>query len=383
MDTRFVCLTGLFSAALSFSPAVLLADGTASNRERWDGFIEQDGRRIPMALAVTSGEDGSVTGEMTLQNGEQGDTQVITLENFAISGTKVLFNLKDQTGNPTFRGNISPDGTIVSGTYSVHGSDHHFEVRYVWPDETASASLAAESVESSAQSGSPEYKPAAAQIPSHTPSSAAQDQSEYWDGAIELPGQKLGVKLAFKNNPDGTISGEVSIPSQNASNVQVTDFTVNGFDLAFSIPNIAGNPTFKGTISDDGQHVGGTFTQNGQSFPFTLSYVESAALVAGVHNAVEVARSSNFKSDAAAVSATGASNSTSTSPIPSIPPRTAHNNSNSTADHWAGFINIAGQQLSIACNFTAQDDDSIAGTISIPQQGATGCLLYTSDAADE
>lgn len=355
MDSRFVCLTGLFSAALSFSPAMLFADGTTAQNERWDGYIEMDGRRIPMGLDVSSLEDGSISGKMSLQNGEQGTSQVLELENFAISGTKVLFNLKDQKGNPTFRGNISPDGTVVSGTYSVDGAEHLFEVRYVWPEQLAA--------ETSTQAPSP-AEPAptpSAPTPAAPVAAQPQDQTERWDGTIQLPGQSLGVQLAFKNNPDGTISGEVSLPSQNAANVQVTDFTINGFDLAFSIPNIAGNPTFKGTISEDGQHVHGTFTQSGQDFPFALTYIENPTPQTKPQAPAQFANATTHSTAAAA-------------PVTASSSTTSDSLSSSAAvgqpEHWSGFVTVAGQHLSIACNFVAQSDDSIAGTITIPQQGA-------------
>ncbi len=101
---------------------------------------------------------------------------------------------------------------------------------------------------------------------------AAQQLEGHWEGAIELPGTKLEINLDFSKAADGTLSGDISIPIQQIRDRALLDISLDGADAVFRIEGIGGNPTFKGTIADDGQTMSGTMTQGGGSFPFSLTH---------------------------------------------------------------------------------------------------------------
>ena len=87
-----------------------------------------------------------------------------------------------------------------------------------------------------------------------------------WDGLIELPGSPLEVSVSLQRGEGWT--GTVDIPAQNATGVPLRAIQVDGQKVRFAIAGIPGEPTFDGTLSDG--TLSGTFSQSGQTFPFTL-----------------------------------------------------------------------------------------------------------------
>ena len=106
----------------------------------------------------------------------------------------------------------------------------------------------------------------------------------HWVGEVELPGTKLGFDVDLALKPDGTWSGDISIPMQNAKDLPLGNISVKGKDVSFEIAGVPGNPSLKGTLSDDGQKVTGQFMQGGQSFPCAMS--RSAGLKAKAKQAL-------------------------------------------------------------------------------------------------
>lgn len=92
----------------------------------------------------------------------------------------------------------------------------------------------------------------------------------HWAGAMELPGSKLEFDLdfAFAN---GTGTGDVTIPLQNARNLPLEGIAIDGAKVTFAIKDVPGAPTFKGEFSPDGLKITGQMTQGGQSFPFSVT----------------------------------------------------------------------------------------------------------------
>jgi CubicO group peptidase (beta-lactamase class C family) len=98
-----------------------------------------------------------------------------------------------------------------------------------------------------------------------------------WEGAIEIPGAKLEGQIDLQSSDDGW-TGMISIPAQNARDLPLTDITVDGTTVGFSIEGVPGDPTFKGAL--EGDVLAGEFTQGGQTFPFRLSRAENRVAAA-------------------------------------------------------------------------------------------------------
>jgi CubicO group peptidase (beta-lactamase class C family) len=92
----------------------------------------------------------------------------------------------------------------------------------------------------------------------------------HWEGAIEIPGRPITFAVDVTAGANGALSAAVSIPSQGAKDLPLSDVSQSDAAVAFKISGVPGEPSFKGTLSADGTKISGTFTQGGGSFPFSL-----------------------------------------------------------------------------------------------------------------
>ncbi|MBI1761503.1 MAG: serine hydrolase [Acidobacteria bacterium] len=91
----------------------------------------------------------------------------------------------------------------------------------------------------------------------------------HWEGAIQLPGAPLAIQVDVKVGADGKLAATITIPAQGARDLPLTNFTTGIDDLSFDLPNVPGEPKFRGSfVSKD--KILGAFTQSGQSFPCNL-----------------------------------------------------------------------------------------------------------------
>jgi CubicO group peptidase (beta-lactamase class C family) len=100
-------------------------------------------------------------------------------------------------------------------------------------------------------------------------SAADAGPAGHWDGAIDIPGTKLGIDIDLAQEA-GVWKGDISIPLQNAKDVPLTNIKVAGTAVEFEIQGVPGMPTFHGTLSADGGKIAGDFAQGGGKFPFEL-----------------------------------------------------------------------------------------------------------------
>lgn len=96
---------------------------------------------------------------------------------------------------------------------------------------------------------------------------SADTPAGHWEGAIELPGQALTVKVDLAG-ADGAWTGTIDIPQQGAAGLKLAGVRAVGDSLCFAIDGVPGAPTFRGVRGDGG--VRGDFSQNGMVFPFHL-----------------------------------------------------------------------------------------------------------------
>ncbi|QOJ00547.1 MAG: serine hydrolase [Phycisphaeraceae bacterium] len=110
-----------------------------------------------------------------------------------------------------------------------------------------------------------------------------------WEGAIELPGIKLGISVRLTEK-DGVLSGTISIPDQGAKDLPLDKASRDGDVVTFAIKGVPGDPTFRGTLMPGGATLSGEFTQGGAVFPFTLrrdSATNDAAALEGFEGWVD------------------------------------------------------------------------------------------------
>ena len=97
-----------------------------------------------------------------------------------------------------------------------------------------------------------------------------------WSGAIEIPGSPLAVVVTF--TAEGGLAGTIDIPAQGAQGVPLENVSADGQQVGFAIQGVPGAPTFEGQL--EAGEIRGTFSQSGQTFPFTLAREAGAGVMA-------------------------------------------------------------------------------------------------------
>lgn len=78
----------------------------------------------------------------------------------------------------------------------------------------------------------------------------------------------LPLRLHLTAAADRSLSGTLDSPNQGVTGMKCDNFQLDGHNLSFSIPDVHG--TWKGTVTDDGATLAGTWTQ-GNSIPLTFT----------------------------------------------------------------------------------------------------------------
>lgn len=107
------------------------------------------------------------------------------------------------------------------------------------------------------------------------------DPEGAWKGEIRVPGSPLAVEITFAVS-NGNWSGAITIPAQQLFGLALHSVAVEAGEVSFTIPGIPGDPSYKGTLDESGDTIGGTFSQGGYTFRLDLvrDTAEDAALVA-------------------------------------------------------------------------------------------------------
>ncbi|MFC0524421.1 alpha/beta hydrolase [Pontibacillus salicampi] len=97
--------------------------------------------------------------------------------------------------------------------------------------------------------------------------SLEKDISGYWNGAIEIPGSPLPIEVELEQEED--LTGTIHIPSQNIDSYPLSSITIKEEHASFTMDIQGQMLRFEGKVQES--QWSGTFTQQGQSFPFTLT----------------------------------------------------------------------------------------------------------------
>lgn len=92
-----------------------------------------------------------------------------------------------------------------------------------------------------------------------------------WEGYIQTPTTKLGLKFTFKADGKKDFKGTMDVPSQQLVDLPLTEIDFNSKDgkLRFSVPDVPGNSKFRGKVALDSMK--GSWIQGGLPMPTYLS----------------------------------------------------------------------------------------------------------------
>ena len=104
-----------------------------------------------------------------------------------------------------------------------------------------------------------------------THAAQAPSAAATWTGSIDVPPQPLQVAVILRQDAaTGAWSGRIDIPAQGAKGLPLANVRIDGRSATFAIAGVPGNPTFAGTLSEDGEGMAGTFSQGSGNFTFEL-----------------------------------------------------------------------------------------------------------------
>ncbi len=89
----------------------------------------------------------------------------------------------------------------------------------------------------------------------------------HWEGAIELPGTALQIRIDFKS-AGAAWQANIDIPQQGAQGLPLQAVRFAAPQVHFELPAGPGLAVFDGKL--EGDKVSGNFSQAGQTFPFSL-----------------------------------------------------------------------------------------------------------------
>ena len=103
----------------------------------------------------------------------------------------------------------------------------------------------------------------------------AQDAKPFlgtWQGALNLMGQELEITIKLSLDEEKNIQGTIDVPNQQAMDVPLGEFKLNGKKISFKIvhPQIQGDPTFNGELDETGKKMAGEFSQGGAAGTFSV-----------------------------------------------------------------------------------------------------------------
>ena len=165
-----------------------------------------------------------------------------------------------------------------------------------------------------------------------------------WEGAIETPGQALGIIVDLAPTPAGVWAGKISIPVQGLSEFLLSNVNVRGGRALFSMEGVPGAPQFNGKLSKDGRQLYGTFSQGAARLPFKLERTGDV--------------------DPAQVAA----QKPPPPPIQGVP-------GEGLAGIWFGRLEIAQISLRLLFRIDQDQDGDFTGTLDSLDQGAMGLRL--------
>ena len=100
----------------------------------------------------------------------------------------------------------------------------------------------------------------------------AEDVKGVWAGELSIAGTTLAITVELEYQED-TLSGRIDSPQQNARGLELTNLSVRGDSVCFSLPSGLGRAGFRGVVQ--GETIAGAFSQAGHVGSFSLSRVSA------------------------------------------------------------------------------------------------------------
>ena len=200
----------------------------------WVGTLEA-GASLGLEIDIArQGADGWRGTFSVPAQGQKG----IPLSDLTVKNTTLEFAIKGGMANPRFKGELSPDGKTITGTFSQ--GDGSLPLTLTWKGEPQFEAPVKNAAVSRALLGT-------------------------WEGTLNVKETTLRLVLTLANGPDGATGTLVSV-DQNNIEIPVTKITEEGAHVKLTVSMVGG--AFEGDLKGD--ELAGTWTQGPGSLPLVF-----------------------------------------------------------------------------------------------------------------
>src|SRR5262245_15076818 len=102
-----------------------------------------------------------------------------------------------------------------------------------------------------------------------TPAVVAPDAAGRWQGTIHVPGIEVEAVVDLARNDGKTWIGSMLAPALSLPGTPVSELSVEGTQVRFSLKGVLGDPRFEGKLGKDGS-LAGNIVVGGNQAPFEL-----------------------------------------------------------------------------------------------------------------
>lgn len=175
------------------------------------------------------------------------------------------------------------------------------------------------------------------------PAAAATGAAGHWEGTLTVGGHDVAIVVDLERDKKDAFTGEMDVPEQAVRNLPLEEILVDGKNVTFRMSKVPGDPTFGGSIAEDGETMSGTLTQSGESFPFKLRRKGAAILGGAPADAVKLVERG-------------------------IPGKGAEG-------EWHGVLDAGAAKLRLIVYVARASDGTLKGTMDSVDQGAKAIVL--------
>lgn len=240
---RLVILAALALAATG-SALLSAAEATKTIAGYWAGALSTPRGDLPFSVEWVAAADGKWKG--TVDCPKQG-VRGFAFDTAKVSGVAVDFVLTGLPNDPTFNGQLSADGKVITGEAAQpNGSTIPFRL---------------ERTEKPAPQPDPFAVPAKGQ--------PGKGLAGKWRGSIKpVPGIELRLDVEATAHADGKLSGDMISLDQGSPRIPLASVTDKDGAVNFEVPQVRGS--FTGKLSADGSEIAGEWTQGNRPSPLVL-----------------------------------------------------------------------------------------------------------------
>jgi hypothetical protein len=222
---------------LMIRAASLLAQSPVDPTGHWEGAVQLPNAPLLIEVDVAKNAKGELIATFAEPSaGVKG----FPFSSVKLEGRTLRLVLKAGTEPSTFKGELSQDGTTISGDAEQSGVSASFRLTRAGEAKIATA-------------------PKSAPI--------AKELEGTWNGAIDLGGKAMRLTLTMANQPDGAASGTVVSPDGSGIEIPI-GITQKAATVTIDVPSVGAS--FSGLLDTAKAELTGTWTQGSTALPLTL-----------------------------------------------------------------------------------------------------------------